>query len=233
MEFFAVFERFRNEYPTMSAGSLVALGATLGFAFGWIFFRQQGATLKDRNEHLKDALVDKISPALALKALGPAKIGGRQKMAMGFIIVGLLVASFGVIIALIPGSHTVATTPAHPADAAKPADVSNKASRKAELQQFYMAGAQLLRPLPKDMSPEDFKKYQEECDAWLNQTINWIEKNMGDAAKARFLDTGGSLSFSYSAAINEKHNNIIGAIVTYRKNLQTLIVEFDSWNKKG
>ena len=60
MEFFAVFERFRNEYPTMSAGSLVALGATLGFAFGWIFFRQQVATLKDRNEHLKDALVGRI-----------------------------------------------------------------------------------------------------------------------------------------------------------------------------
>ena len=44
----------------MSAGSLVVLGITLGFAAGWLFFRQQIALLKDRNDNLKEALTEKF-----------------------------------------------------------------------------------------------------------------------------------------------------------------------------
>jgi hypothetical protein len=115
--------------------------------------------------------------------------------------------------------------------APKPND--NKA-RKAELQKFYLEGGALLStPLAKDISADDFKKYANDCNAWLNRTVQWIGVNMGDAAKARFLDTSGSLSFSYSNAVNAEHEKIIGGINNFRKNLQVLIVEFDAWDSKG
>ncbi len=111
---------------------------------------------------------------------------------------------------------------------------ADKSARKSALQGFYLEGGELLaRPIPKDISAENFKKYEEDCNAWLNRTVNWIGENMGEAAKGRFLDTSGYLSFSYPNAANEEHGKIIGGINNFRKNLQVLIVEFDAWDSKG
>lgn len=114
------------------------------------------------------------------------------------------------------------------------AKTKNHAVEKAQLQKFYMEGGELLqKPITKETSDADFKIYENECNAWLNKTIVWIQENMGDAAKARFLDISGNLSFSYPNAKNEEHAHIISGINNFRKNLQVLIVEFDAWNSKS
>jgi sulfur relay (sulfurtransferase) DsrC/TusE family protein len=103
---------------------------------------------------------------------------------------------------------------------------------KNQLQKFYTDGGRLLRLLPKDISEDDFNKYVQECDAWLNHTAEWINKNMGEAATARFSDTVGVITYSSPNALNQAHGNIINGITNYRKNLQVLIVEFDAWYSK-
>jgi hypothetical protein len=108
------------------------------------------------------------------------------------------------------------------------------AAEKAQLQKFYTDGGDLLnRNIPKNINDEDFKKYGDECDAWLNRTVEWIAQNMGEAAKARFLDTASYVTWTSPRAVNQTHGNIINALVNYRKNLQVLIVEFDAWNSKA
>ena len=105
--------------------------------------------------------------------------------------------------------------------------------RKTQLQLFYKEGQELVkRPLSKNISPEDFKKYEDEANAWLNKTINWIQQNMGETAKSRFLDTSRMFSFSYPGAINEEHSKVINGLNNFCKNLQTLIVEFNAWDEK-
>jgi hypothetical protein len=107
------------------------------------------------------------------------------------------------------------------------------AAEKVQLQKFYTEGGDLLlRVIPKDISEVEFKKYQDECDAWLNRTVVWIGQNMGEAAKARFLDTASYVNWTSPNAVNQTHGNIINALVNYRKNLQVLIVEFDAWHNK-
>jgi hypothetical protein len=88
------------------------------------------------------------------------------------------------------------------------------------------------RLLPKDISPDDFNHYKSDADAWLHKTVNWIQANLGEVAKARFLDTSGMLTFSYGGAVNSEHSQIVNGVNNFCKNLQTLIVEFDAWAHK-
>jgi hypothetical protein len=113
------------------------------------------------------------------------------------------------------------------------AKANGRAAEKAQLQQFYVEGGNLYRLLPKDISEEDFQKYEDECNRWLNRTVEWIAQNMGEAAKARFLDTASAINYTSPNAVNQKHSNIINAIGNYRKNLQVSIAEFDAWDKKN
>jgi hypothetical protein len=108
----------------------------------------------------------------------------------------------------------------------------DRSAEKAQLQKFYTEGGDLLRLLPKDITEADFKKYNDECDAWLNHVVEWIAMNMGEAAKARFLDTVSYINYTSPNSVNPTHANIINALSNYRKNLQVLIVEFDAWYSK-
>jgi hypothetical protein len=107
----------------------------------------------------------------------------------------------------------------------------NRAVTKAQLQQFYIEAGQLMgQQLDKSISDEDFKKYSDSVDAWLNKTAGWIENNLGPAATARFLDGSGSMSFTFTGAVNRQHNNIINSMTTFRKNL-SILIETNAWDK--
>jgi hypothetical protein len=83
--------------------------------------------------------------------------------------------------------------------------------------------------LPKTVSPADFDKYIAEANAWLNEANDWILKNLGAAASARFLDTGGGLSLSWERAANPQHNGMINSLIKHRENL-TKMIEVNAWD---
>lgn len=209
--------------PVPFAAALI-LGCSVGWLAAWLILKQRLQHHRELIDHYKDVLADKAPNTLAV----PAKKGRNAAMGLGvtLFVIGLIAIGLGSAIIY---NISIASAPPQ-----IPKVATEKAARKAQLQKFYLEGGDLLaRQLPKDMSADDFKKYEADCNGWLNRTINWIGENMGDAAKARFLDTSGYLSFSYSNAVNAEHGKIIGAINNYRKNLQALIVEFDSWDSKG
>jgi hypothetical protein len=101
---------------------------------------------------------------------------------------------------------------------------------RGALQEFYMeVGSIIARPLPKDISDEDFRKYANEADEWVTRTANWISNNMGVAAMARFLDRTGMNDASYLRAVNAAHNSIILNLTRHRQNLLVLM-ETPAWS---
>jgi hypothetical protein len=98
------------------------------------------------------------------------------------------------------------------------------------LQGFYISGGVILnKQILKTVTPADFDKYAEEVNAWLNNANDWIFKNLGAAASARFLDTGGGLSLLWDRAANPQHNGIINALIKHRENL-TKMIEVNAWD---
>ena len=109
--------------------------------------------------------------------------------------------------------------------------ISPQDEQRAQLQYFYASIEPIIdRFLPKDISETDFKKYVEDAQTWVTSCANWIGKNMGDPAKARFLDRTYILSVHPIGAINETHIEIIRNLARFRQNLLVLI-ESDSWDK--
>jgi hypothetical protein len=109
--------------------------------------------------------------------------------------------------------------------------IDKRAATRDKLQEFYIEAGMLLdTQIAKGVSDEDFKKYADGIDVWLNNTANWIGGNLGPAAKAKFLDRSSAPFMMYNAAANDKHNNIINALTAFRKNLSTLI-ETNAWDK--
>jgi hypothetical protein len=100
-----------------------------------------------------------------------------------------------------------------------------------QLQKYYVeAGPLINSPIPKDASVETFKQYKAAVDTWANNTISWIEQNMGTPAKERFLDNASGVTLSYSNAYNQEHNNYLNFLARSRRNLAALI-ENPSWDK--
>jgi tRNA/tmRNA/rRNA uracil-C5-methylase (TrmA/RlmC/RlmD family) len=109
--------------------------------------------------------------------------------------------------------------------------VDKRAEKRGHLQQLFIQSSQIIdTQIPKTISDEDFKKYQASIDKWLNESATWIEENLGPAAKAKFLDRSSAPFLMYDAAANTQHNNIINAMMAFRKNLSTLI-ETNAWDK--
>jgi predicted RNA-binding protein Jag len=100
-----------------------------------------------------------------------------------------------------------------------------------QLQKFYVESTPILNAnLPKTISADDFAKYQTAVNDWITRTATWIQQNMGEPARDRFLDYGQGFSFSWNRAVNEQHNNDINLIGAYRKNLSSLI-ESNAWDR--
>jgi hypothetical protein len=100
-----------------------------------------------------------------------------------------------------------------------------------QLQKFYTESTPILNAdLPKNISAEDFAKYQAVYNSWVVRCSGWIQQNMGEPARDRFLDYGSGFSFNWDRAVNPQHNNIINLMGSYRKNLTTLI-ETNAWDK--
>jgi hypothetical protein len=209
--------------PVPFAAALI-LGCVAGWLAAWLILKQRLQHHRELIDHYKDVLAEKAPNTLAT----PAKRGRNAAMGLGvtLFVIGLIAISLGSAII-----YNISVASAPPQISKTSAD---KSARKAQLQKFYLEGGELLaRPIPKDISEQDFKKYEDDCNAWLTRTVNWIGENMGDAAKGRFMDTSGYLSFSYPNAANAEHGKIIGGLNNFRKNLQVLIVEFDAWDSKS
>jgi hypothetical protein len=109
--------------------------------------------------------------------------------------------------------------------------VDKRAAKREKLQALYIECGNLLNAqIPKSITEADFKKYSDAVDAWLNVAANWIGENLGEAAKAKFLDRSSAPFLMYDAAANTQHNNILNALNAFRKNLSTLI-ETSAWDK--
>jgi hypothetical protein len=109
--------------------------------------------------------------------------------------------------------------------------VDKRAAKREKLQELFIESGNLLNAqVPKGISDVEFKKYSDAVDAWLNGAANWVGGNLGEAAKAKFLDRSSTPFLMYDAAVNTQHNNIINALTAFRKNLSTLI-ETSAWDK--
>jgi len=104
-------------------------------------------------------------------------------------------------------------------------------SRKEMLRSFYVsAGPIITRQLPKTISESDFENYMNEANLWLVTCADWIGKNMGAAACARFLDRTGIEAASYQGAVNERHNSAMSNLTRHRQNLLAMI-EGNAWDR--
>jgi len=116
----------------------------------------------------------------------------------------------------------------------QPQQAAINAKRKAlveQLEKFYVESTPILNAnLPKDISAADFATYQNGVNDWVNRTANWIQNNMGEPARDRFLDYGQGFSSTWNRAVNEQHNSDINLLGAYRKNLSTLI-ETNAWDR--
>lgn len=100
-----------------------------------------------------------------------------------------------------------------------------------QLQNFYAESMPIFNAnLQKDISTEDFDKFESTFDEWVVRTATYIERNMGEAAKARFLDYGPGYSSTFMRAVNEKHNAILNLMWAYQKNL-TMLIRSNAWDK--
>jgi hypothetical protein len=105
--------------------------------------------------------------------------------------------------------------------------------QRAKLQDFYVAVEPIItRSLPADISETDFDTYVEEANTWATNCADWIAENMGEPAKARFLDRTYILAIHPRGAVNETHIEIIRNLARFRQNLLVLI-ESDAWDKVG
>jgi hypothetical protein len=92
--------------------------------------------------------------------------------------------------------------------------------RKEILRSFYAsAGPIITRELPKTISENDFESNTKEANLWANSCADWIEKNIGNAARARFLDRTGIEAASYQGAVNERHNATMSNLTRLRQDL--------------
>jgi hypothetical protein len=116
----------------------------------------------------------------------------------------------------------------------QPQQAAINAKRKAlveQLEKFYVESTPILNAnLPKDISAADFANYQQAVNDWIKRTATWIQQNMGEPARDRFLDYGQGFSFNWARAVNEQHNSDINLLGAYRKNLSTLI-ETNAWDR--
>jgi hypothetical protein len=101
----------------------------------------------------------------------------------------------------------------------------------AQLQKFYgEIGALIDEPLPKDISEADFNKYMATAEDWENNATQWIELNMGIAARDHFLDRSGIMASLYSKRVNDVHNTALLNLTRQRENLKQLI-ENPIWDR--
>lgn len=97
-----------------------------------------------------------------------------------------------------------------------------------QLNKFYVEIEPLIkRNIPKN-DPVALEAHFEATKGWLNATAKWIGDNLGDAARAKFLDTTGMIYASVQGAVNERHNSLLLQLMQYRQNLSALI-ERDVW----
>jgi hypothetical protein len=105
-----------------------------------------------------------------------------------------------------------------------------RGERRERLQRFYKAGLDLeRRRLPKDTSTAaDVDAWVEEVDTWANDIARWLESNVSEGARARFIDLTGMMAMSWSLALNEKHERSHNSLTRLLKNLLS-IIEGDAW----
>jgi hypothetical protein len=100
-----------------------------------------------------------------------------------------------------------------------------RAMVKGQLKRFYAEIASLIEHYKEG---DDLEAYIKEVDLWLNSTADWIESNMSNGARERFLDLSG-MGPIYTDAANAKKRRMFANLNKYKENLRTM-VENGAWN---
>jgi hypothetical protein len=114
---------------------------------------------------------------------------------------------------------------------------ARRAASREHLLELYVAPAELTKveTPPPDLpynghSSDQIKALVASVDAttrnWENTTASWLEKNLGPAAKSRFLDISNMPVYSWSLSDignNSELTSILNRVVNERKNLAVLI----------
>jgi hypothetical protein len=77
------------------------------------------------------------------------------------------------------------------------------------------------RPELSGMNAFEYADWQKQIAQWRDDTADYLERNLGVAAKTRFLITAGRLSFSYGS--NQQLNQELNTTDGLGKNLQDVI----------
>jgi hypothetical protein len=102
--------------------------------------------------------------------------------------------------------------------------MSDRSRKIRKLKEFYAGADPIIHAqLEKTISEEDFKKYTQSADSWANNCATWIEAEMGQLAKARYLDRSGMQDVSITGAVNISHNTVVRNVTRFKANLLAMI----------
>jgi hypothetical protein len=96
-EGFTFFEKLRSDYPNMSASTLIFSGIVIGAIVAWLYWKREVSHLKNRVEHLKEALAGHAPSDAALAALAVR----RPKVGPTIVFICLVGAVIGAAVWLV------------------------------------------------------------------------------------------------------------------------------------
>ena len=90
-----------------------------------------------------------------------------------------------------------------------------------KLETFRNEGLLLEQKTRTSMTAFEYADWQKQLGQWQDKTADYLNENVGDAAKNRFLSTLGRGSLSYGS--DQQFNSFLNALVGQGKNLQDII----------
>jgi uncharacterized small protein (DUF1192 family) len=117
------------------------------------------------------------------------------------------------------------------------AQEARRAAARDQLQKMYIAAGPLMKvgALPPDLPNGGHSQAQilafenqvvAERDEWEKSTADWLEKNLGPAAEARFLDISNMPIYGWyfeGIGVNDKLSRLMNRMANERKNLGVII----------
>jgi hypothetical protein len=98
----------------------------------------------------------------------------------------------------------------------------------AKLQEFYVRAAPFHSTA---VRPENLQQFISEIESWANEAANWIDGNLGRAARERFVDRTGHSPLVYNG-LSKEHSDALVSVRDWRNNL-TRLIESDAWDAKS
>lgn len=92
-----------------------------------------------------------------------------------------------------------------------------------KLDDLYKRGSALIEePLIHSLSPDQTTEWEANTNQWYNETRNYLDKEVGGIASAKFVNTVGSPVMTYNVS-SPALNNDLANLVPVVKNLEVII----------